>query len=424
MKMKGILLLSCLTFVFAQDLPRKIGQFETSNPAFTDFYENRQATRPQDRWNLLYSCFSGAPIPDYIRQVRGFGQYLGNVNNTVVQQLSDEVEWPREPGSIPFEVFGHEAIHAPDGFLVPGKDEGTVNIIDMRNNPPTTHQLIPRDWWFYHRVTWMDMNGDGRIDIVTARARREPNTGITISELIWLEHPASANPLLEEWDVNVLSEDVADTMHRALNLTVDGRTYQVIFTIGYFSGRVSVFWTTNPNGYWTNVNEVRSRTIDSDIQRGFSVELEDVNNDGKLDIIVPDNSVTNGSVLVYEIPNDFRVDPFPKHNLQSGFVPLRDDDDAGSPGTVNSFYPRANATGSKPYLMVSGDDDGKAYILTPRSQDPRDWSYDIHLLFESDEELFSPIVGKLSAVDADGDGFTEIILPEYWADIMHVYSYA
>jgi len=102
-----------------------------------------------------------------------------------------------------------------DGFLVPGKDQGGIYYITQKRTgmveqeetvcltPPTS------DPWFYHRAVWIDLTGDGRQSILTARARRPPlipnhnghsttntvgNTAPAYSndvygQLVWLERP-------------------------------------------------------------------------------------------------------------------------------------------------------------------------------------------------------------------------------------------
>ena len=45
--------------------------------------------------------------------------------------------------------------------------------------------------------------------------------------------------------------------------------------------------------------------IDESIGAVFEVQLEGVNNDGRLDLLVTNNG-NNGSVFDYEIPYDFR----------------------------------------------------------------------------------------------------------------------
>ena len=54
--------------------------------------------------------------------------------------------------------------------------------------------------------------------------------------------------------------------------------------------------------------QIQSREIDASTGRGkfFFIELSDVNFDGKIDILCSINDVENGSVWVYEIPDDFR----------------------------------------------------------------------------------------------------------------------
>ena len=63
---------------------------------------------------------------------------------------------------------------AAGGFLVPLKDRGTLTLFDLDLRPPVKHVLSDNSEdakWFYHRVLWADMNGDGLMDMVTCRAR-------------------------------------------------------------------------------------------------------------------------------------------------------------------------------------------------------------------------------------------------------------
>merc|ERR1712113_142635 len=41
------------------------------------------------------------------------------------------------------------------------------------------------DGYFYHMGTWIDLNGDGRKDFLTARSNAKAGEG----ELVWFEHP-------------------------------------------------------------------------------------------------------------------------------------------------------------------------------------------------------------------------------------------
>jgi len=74
----------------------------------------------------------------------------------------------------------------------------------------------------------------------------------------------------------------------------------------------------------------------------------------------------------------------------------------------------------KPYIMLSGDDDGKHYVLEPFTEDPEDWRYHKHLLV--DTEMTTS--GKFIAEDLDGDGYTEIIAAGYSSGTLYTFTYA
>jgi len=72
--------------------------------------------------------------------------------------------------------FTQDALLVADGFLVPGKDRGGIYVV---NNPgrEQTEWSFPltdpysTDRWFYHKAIWVDLTGDGRLSILTARAK-------------------------------------------------------------------------------------------------------------------------------------------------------------------------------------------------------------------------------------------------------------
>ena len=37
----------------------------------------------------------------------------------------------------------------------------------------------------------------------------------------------------------------------------------------------------------------------------------------------------------------------------------------------------------KPWISLSGDDDGKHYLLYPQSEDKEDWNYDIETIIDT-----------------------------------------
>ena len=59
---------------------------------------------------------------------------------------------------------------------------------------------------------------------------------------------------------------------------------------------------------WSFTFQIQSREIDISTGRGkfLYIELADMNFDGSIDILCSINDVENGSVYVYQIPEDFR----------------------------------------------------------------------------------------------------------------------
>jgi len=107
---------------------------------------------------------------------------------SVSKRTADSLLWPNEVSSVPSQyIFNstvstrkngnqlRDAVLVCDGFLVPRKDKGGIYVVKQPGNPNTewnvclSDQSTP-DKWFYHRATWVDLTGDGRQSILTARA--------------------------------------------------------------------------------------------------------------------------------------------------------------------------------------------------------------------------------------------------------------
>ncbi len=49
----------------------------------------------------------------------------------------------------------------------------------------------PSTGYFYHKADWYDVDGDGLLDLITARATK-PLFGSGSGELLWLKQPSSS----------------------------------------------------------------------------------------------------------------------------------------------------------------------------------------------------------------------------------------
>lgn len=70
-------------------------------------------------------------------------------------------------------------------------------------------------------------------------------------------------------------------------------------------------------------------------------------------------------------------------------------------------------------ILLSGDDDGRAYMFTPNSEDPTDWSYISNTFCDAGDGT----VGELAAADVDGDGYVDVFVPSYNQNEVLVYSF-
>lgn len=76
---------------------------------------------------------------------------------------------------------------------------------------------------------------------------------------------------------------------------------------------------------------------------------------------------------------------------------------------------------SRPWIVLSGDDDGRSYYLEPLSESADDWNYNMTVFSDQGE---GKIVGTPTAFDSDGDDYTEIFVPCYTDNLLKFYTFA
>ena len=182
---------------------------------------------------------------------------MGQVNS----RTADAIRWPNEVQIVPkqqhpcdentqslnsdnnnmYQQSLEDSLLVSDGFLVPGRDngglyvvrnpgneknecyvclaggsgvDGLLNRLENTKKSRTIKQSNVEDaltdtdvgdsGWFYHRANWIDLTGDGRLSILTARAKRpsflkqqkssssssqQQQNQSTKAQLVWLERP-------------------------------------------------------------------------------------------------------------------------------------------------------------------------------------------------------------------------------------------
>lgn len=166
---------------YAKDIPyRYLGRIETTNPAFISVEKF-----PNQSEFLLISTF--APIASgTVSVIPNIDSIVasGNFTEAKTKVLSNTFRWPNELKPVPQDVFGEglNAIVVPDGFLSPGKSDGNVFILATDPKDVTNMQQLykissPRPGYYYHMGFWIDMDGDGRKDFLTARTNTKAGQG-------------------------------------------------------------------------------------------------------------------------------------------------------------------------------------------------------------------------------------------------------
>jgi len=285
---------------------------------------NRGEMEKERMWITGFSLTKQSGELHYVDIASG---QMGCVN----EQTAKSIRWPNEVNSVPTQyvdsIGSHhdtdshdtsqlqDALLVSDGFLVPGRDNGGLYVVSrpghesnewkvcltgghgvdrlvnkLENKKRSADSDAPDDdgsvvgdddGWFYHRSVWIDLTGDGRQSILTARAKRpsilkksdgkkssdgdndvDSNRNSysmpTKAQLVWLERPkpfsydvATGTPLDKDglvfdpfgpkhapWKVRVLDEG-PDVMFSIADLDTTDDTVEV-FASQFFSRKLTL----------------------------------------------------------------------------------------------------------------------------------------------------------------------------------------
>ena len=148
---------------------------------------------------------------------------------------------------IPFDVFGERAILVPDGFLIPGHKDGGIYIVRMDSTELTkTKETVKitadKKDYFYLMGYWVDLNGDGRKDLITARSNAKAGEG----ELLWLEHPEAGLDLTKPWTEHILG-NMADVCFEVVEME-QYKDEIIVFAAQFFDEAISMHRISKKDG--------------------------------------------------------------------------------------------------------------------------------------------------------------------------------
>jgi len=227
---------------------------------------------------------------------------------------------------------------------------------------------------------------------------------------------------LGPWVEHVIAEQKGcDTYFTLQDLNDDG--VPELIAAQFWGQSFSIVSTSNKR--FDDSSKLTFTTIDATVEKAFGLEFVDVNGDGKKDFLLTNHQGPNddptGSLyaFTFDAANFNSAGSWKRHTLSTNIKPITGvfSIGAGAPGVPKSFYPKTSMTG-KPAIALAGDDARKAFVVVPNSQDVNDWNYTTQILHDC-----SGTVGSIAVGDIDGDGYTEIFVPCYSSDVVHVYSF-
>lgn len=350
---------------------------------------------------LIVSRF-GVMGGDAIERVSVHANVLQDPLALRLETITRYVNWPNEAVAVPEEIFGANFLAIGTGFLLPGRGTGDVLITHMYE-PIQFVISTKKPGFFYHRLVWIDMNGDGRLDALTARAKKYL-VGGGEGELLWLEQP-EGDPR-RAWQEHVIARG-PDVHFVVANLAGDGSP--VIIATEFFAKRLSV--------HWRERNRWQTRVIDEQLGAAFDLVLADLNLDGRQDLLVTNHEAgRGGAVYAYEIPWLFKTEAWPRHTLLANIKVEGNEFNAAAPGSPLIWRSRY---GGKPRIVVSGDGSHKVHLLEPQSTSRSDWSYREQILLHRNSTIGRPWLGTIA-----GSEDPYLLVPSYDEGKIHVLQLA
>jgi hypothetical protein len=303
------------------------------------------------------------------------------------------------------------------GWLAGPGFDGPLQYFAMESSP------LGNDWFFWHESAQLDLDGDGRLDIVTTSARTQSLSNP-------LGSPDGNEQLKVEWYRNLgdgafsyhrIADGVGGVFLKAHDVDGDGDADLILSQFFGPPAAPSVLWLENveaPAAANAYAGVWQTHVIDTTIGLGYHMELVDLDGDGRLDLVVGSHNndgdprwqdangrvTTPAGIYRFEIPaNPRAVAQWTRHTVAEDF-----------PVTLSYMNP---ASQGSPGIFAVGDIDGDGRLDLAV---PGDGTNDLFALRQrADGSFIREIVdtGKMYGMaviaDLDGDGRNEIIAAQH-----------
>eukprot|EP00040_Diaphanoeca_grandis_P032536 m.197309 g.197309 ORF g.197309 m.197309 type:complete len:454 (+) comp32657_c0_seq2:103-1464(+) len=431
------LLLSC---TFAQQrLPVRVNEFPLKHVAVAAFDATTFPGVQTDGPALLLTTFYPAGA-DGVYGVSNIRNALkgGPINMTT---LDANAVWPNQANPVPPNTLSGTSdayVLTAGGFFVsPTKATGDISLLDITNMYTTgtikTTISETKSENFYHQAEWLDVDGDGHMDIIAARAYKSPINPLakTQGALVWLVHSPVDAEEGGTWIERELTNETGPGVGFTLcDINGDGKT-EVVAAQFFDAQQLSLWWCDG--AHWSDcVGGVGVHT--SIIDNGedapfFAVEWVDLDGDGKKELLATTNTANGkGAVFVYvqdanpntasSAPQDVANITWTKHLIADGYKPTMPYlPGRGAPGKAASFSLHTSDTQKS--ILVCADDGGWVDLLVPRlDANVSSWEYDKYRVVNSTSTIGTPAI-----MDVDGDGYADFAVPLFAENKVALYTF-
>ncbi len=405
-----------------------INFFSIQKIGFVKFVPNNLTS---NQFHLAVSSFNGIPFSgDFVTYYTNFST---NLETNIGKQLNNNnLHWPNELTysthsiiSPTVDEFG--GLIVASGFLVPTKTNGglwyytftSADRSQITQNAPyeLSRSVNKQHDWFYHRVKFVDINGDGSADdLITCRTYK-PIFGSTQTELVAFILDNKSQTFVE----NVIMKGGCDIFFDIVDLDKDGR-FEIV-AAGFFISQLNIIYSDEKTNSFLNGN-AKMITIDSNAGQLFDIKVEDLDSDNQLEILATNHQGNSnkikGALFYYKLKgSNYRNSTWEKFMIYENFPVLKQGINQAAPGSATLIYPNLNNTKKElPYILVAGDGAEYGYLFEPSLSGSNlnytlTWNY-----------MFSNTVGGVSVADIDGDGFNEFIIAIYEANSCFLFSFS